>query len=163
LLGGPQCGILLGRKDLIERIRKNPLLRTFRVDKLTYAALEATLMEHLSGDPTSIPVEYMLSIPPEEIMRRCNQIIAQIASSNLVLDVVPVASLVGGGTAPKATLQSCAISVQHVSLTAAELLVTLRQLETPIVGRIADETVLLDLRTVPPRFDPDLTRLLCNL
>jgi len=163
LLGGPQCGILVGRNDLIERIRKNPLLRAFRVDKLTYAALEATLLEHLSEDPMSIPVERMLSLLPEELMRRCREIAGQVASSKLVLDVVPVASLIGGGTAPKATLQSCALSVRHVSLTAAELLATLRRLDPPIVGRIADESVLLDLRTVPPHFDSEFVCLLSSL
>lgn len=163
LLGGPQCGILVGRCDLIQRIRKNPLLRAFRVDKLTYAALEATLLVHLSEAPGSIPVERMLGIPPEEIMRRCRQISGQIASSHLVLDVVPVASLVGGGTAPRASLQSCAIFVRHSSLSAAELLAALRKLDPPIVGRIADDTVLLDLRTVHPRFDADLVRLLNDL
>jgi L-seryl-tRNA(Ser) seleniumtransferase len=163
LLGGPQCGILVGRNDLIERIRRNPLLRAFRVDKLIYAVLEATLLEHLSEDPSSIPVERMLSLPPEELMRRCREIAGQVVSSKLVLDVVPVASLIGGGTAPKATLQSCALSVRHASLTAAELLATLRRLDPPIVGRIADESVLLDLRTVPPHFDSDLVGHLSSL
>ncbi len=163
LLGGPQCGILVGRSDLIERIRKNPLHRAFRVDKLTYAALEATLLEHLSEDPVSIPVERMLSLPPEELMRRCREIAGKVVSSKLVLDVVPVASLVGGGTAPKASLQSCALSVRHASLVASELLATLRRLDPPIVGRISDESVLLDLRTVPPHFDSDLVGLLSRL
>jgi L-seryl-tRNA(Ser) seleniumtransferase len=163
LLGGPQCGILVGRMDLIERIRKNPLLRAFRVDKLTYAALEATLLERLSEDPKSIPVERMLSIPPEELMSRCRQITGQIASSHLVLDVVPVASLVGGGTAPRASLPSCAISLRHDSQSASELLATLRRFDPPIVGRIADDTVLLDLRTVHPRFDAALASLLSSL
>jgi L-seryl-tRNA(Ser) seleniumtransferase len=163
LLGGPQCGILVGRIDLIERIRNNPLLRAFRVDKLTYAALETILLEHLSEDPLSIPVERTLSLPPEELMRRCRDIAAQVASSRVVLDVAPVASLIGGGTAPKATLQSCALSVRHASLTASELLATLRRLDPPIVGRIADESVLLDLRTVPPHFDPEFVRLLSSL
>jgi L-seryl-tRNA(Ser) seleniumtransferase len=162
LLGGPQCGILVGRKDLIERIRKNPLLRAFRVDKLTYAALQATLLEHLSDDPTSIPIERMLSIRPEELMRRCHEIASQIVSTHLTVDVVPVASLIGGGTAPKALLESCAISLRHATL-AAELLATLRKLDPPIVGRIADDTTLLDLRTVPPRFDAALVSLLNSL
>ena len=101
LLGGPQCGILVGRKDLIERIRKNPLLRAFRVDKLTYAALEATLMEHLQEDSKSLPVERMLSIPPEELMRRCREIADQIVSTTLAVDVLPVASLVGEEPHPR--------------------------------------------------------------
>jgi L-seryl-tRNA(Ser) seleniumtransferase len=163
LLGGPQCGILVGRRDLIERIRKNPLFRAFRVDKLTYAALEATLMEYLSEDTTTIPIERMLSIVPEELRSRCRQIAGQIACTDLVVDVVPVASLIGGGTAPRASLESYAIKVWHVSLTAAELLAELRKLEPPIIGRIADDTVLLDLRTVPPDFDGDLALLLSRL
>jgi L-seryl-tRNA(Ser) seleniumtransferase len=163
LLGGPQCGILVGRNDLIDRIRNNPLLRAFRVDKLTYAALEATLQEHLSEDPGSIPVERMLSLPPDELMRRCREISVQVLSTKLLLDVVPVASIVGGGTAPKATLQSCGLSVRHTSLTAIGLLATLRQLDPPIVGRIVDESVLLDLRTVPPHFDSEFARLLNSL
>jgi len=96
-------------------------------------------------------------------MRRCRQIAGQIVRPDLVLDVVPVASLIGGGTAPKASLQSFAISVRHVTLTAAELLAELRKLEPPIIGRIADDTVLLDLRTVPPDFDADLASLLSSL
>lgn len=166
LLGGPQCGILVGRTKLIERIRSNPLLRAFRVDKLTYAALEATLLERLTDDATSIPTERILSAPAEEIMGRCREItreIASIASGDLVFDVVPVASLVGGGTAPRASLQSCAISLRHVSLTAAELLAALRKFEPPIIGRIADNAVLLDMRTVPPHFDSDLVSLLSSL
>jgi L-seryl-tRNA(Ser) seleniumtransferase len=84
-------------------------------------------------------------------------------SSHLHLDLLPVASLIGGGTAPKASLPSCALSVRHVSFTAAELLATLRGLDPPIVGRITEETVLLDLRTVPSHFDADLVTLLSSL
>ena len=163
LLGGPQCGILVGRIDLIDRIRKNPLLRALRVDKLTYAALEGTLLEHLSEETSSIPVERMLSVRPEDLMRRCREVAERINSSQLIFDIVPVASLVGGGTAPKATLQSCAISLRHTSFPAVELLSRLRKLEPPIIGRISDDTVLLDLRTVPPEFDDDLASLLSSL
>jgi L-seryl-tRNA(Ser) seleniumtransferase len=163
LLGGPQCGILVGRIDLIDRIRKNPLLRALRVDKLTYAALESTLLEHLSEETSSIPVERMLGVRPEDLMRRCHEVAEHINSSRLVFDIVPVASLVGGGTAPKATLQSCAISLRHTSFPAVELLSRLRKLEPPIIGRISDDTVLLDLRTVPPDFDEELASLLTSL
>jgi L-seryl-tRNA(Ser) seleniumtransferase len=163
LLGGPQCGILVGRRDLIDRIRKNPLLRALRVDKLTYAALEATLLEHLSGETGSIPVERMLAIRPEELMRRCREITERVSCSQLVLDVVPVTSLVGGGTAPKATLQSCAISLRHISLSTGEVLANLRRLKPPVIGRISDDAVLLDLRTVPPDFDEELASLLTSL
>ena len=163
LLGGPQCGILVGRIDLIDRIRKNPLLRALRVDKLTYAALEATLLEHLSVEASSIPVERMLSVRPEDLMRRCREVVERIDSSQMVFDIVPVASMVGGGTAPKATLQSFAISLRHASLPALELLSRLRKLEPPIIGRISDDTVLLDLRTVPPGFDEELASLLKSL
>jgi L-seryl-tRNA(Ser) seleniumtransferase len=163
LLGGPQCGILVGRRDLIERIRKNPLLRALRVDKLTYAALEATLFERLTEASASVPVKRMLGITPEEIMRRCRDVAEKAGSSRVALDVVPVDSLVGGGTAPKATLPSCAISLRHSSLTASELLGALRKLEPPIIGRIEDDVVLLDLRTVPSSFDGDLVSLLSSL
>jgi L-seryl-tRNA(Ser) seleniumtransferase len=96
-------------------------------------------------------------------MRRCREVSERINSAQLVLDVVPVASLVGGGTAPKATLQSCAISLRHTSFPAVELLSRLRKLEPPIIGRISDDTVLLDLRTVPHDFDEELASLLTRL
>ncbi len=82
LLGGPQCGLLVGRVDLIDRIRKNPLLRAFRVDKLTYAALEATLMDHLSEKP--IPIISMLHAPALEILRRCEWVAGQVTSAGQV-------------------------------------------------------------------------------
>ena len=153
LLGGPQCGLLVGRIDLIQKIQKNPLLRAFRVDKLTYAGLEATLQEHLSGQPDSLPLFRMLSVAPAELMRRCRQIADQIHSARLAIDVVPVESLVGGGTAPKATLPSCAIALRHASLSAEGLASALRQLDPPVIGRISEDSVLLDLRTVNPEFD----------
>lgn len=163
LLGGPQCGILVGRIDLIERIRKNPLLRAFRVDKLTYAALEATLIAYLAGEDGSIPAQRMLAILPEDLMRRCREIVDHAVSANLALNIVPVASLVGGGTAPKASLPSHGLSLRHVSLTAAELMATMRKLNPPIIGRIADDAVLLDLRTVPPHFDAELASILTSI
>lgn len=158
LLGGPQCGLLVGRQDLVARIRKNPLLRTFRVDKLSYAVLEATLLR-----PASTPLMRMISAPAEEIERRCREVVSGLQTDRLRIDVVPVESAVGGGTAPNARLKSFAISLRHTHLTAPDLLSSLRRLNSPIIARIAEDKVLLDLRTVHPRSDSTLIRLLQQL
>jgi L-seryl-tRNA(Ser) seleniumtransferase len=160
LLGGPQCGILVGRKDLIRRIRENPLFRALRVDKLTYAALEATLMDYLADKYESIPIVRMLRISPQEIQTRCEQIVSQLDASGLTAEVVPVESLIGGGTAPKAKLQSYAIALRHPVIGAADLLYALRHSEPPIIGRVSEDRVLLDLRTVDANFDPALEQIL---
>jgi L-seryl-tRNA(Ser) seleniumtransferase len=160
LLGGPQCGLLVGRTDIIQRIKKNPMLRAFRVDKLTYAALEATLFDYLSASPEELPLHALLSARPEELMRRCQHIAGQVRSGPFSIGVVPVESLVGGGTAPKATLSSCALALRHASKTAEELSSALRRLDPPVIGRISDDMVYLDLRTVPPSFDSTMVSLL---
>jgi L-seryl-tRNA(Ser) seleniumtransferase len=158
LLGGPQCGLLVGRVDLIDRIRKNPLLRAFRVDKLTYAALEATLMDHLLEKP--IPIVSMVHAPALEILKRCEWVAGQVCSSDLFAEAVPVLSLIGGGTAPAARLQSSAVSLRHPTLQPQALLRALRGLDPPVIGRVCEDTVLLDLRTVEPEFDVKLVSLL---
>lgn len=163
LLGGPQCGLLVGRTELIQKIRKNPMMRAFRVDKLTYAALEATLFDYRSGTLDHIPTHRMLGIHPQELMQRCQQIASEIQAPQLAIEVVPVDSLVGGGTAPRATLPSCALALRHASMPAEELSSALRRLDPPIVARIANDTVYLDLRTVLPRFDSILITLLGGL
>jgi L-seryl-tRNA(Ser) seleniumtransferase len=160
LLGGPQCGLLVGRVDLIERIRKNPLLRAFRVDKLTYAALEATLMDYLMEKAESIPVVKMLHASSLEILRRCEWVADQVHSDTLFAEAVPVLSLIGGGTAPAARLQSSAVSLRHATLQPQVLLQALRELDPPVIGRVSDDAVLLDLRTVEPEFDAILASLL---
>ena len=158
LLGGPQCGLLVGRVDLIDRIRKNPLLRAFRVDKLTYAALQGTLMDHLLQKP--IPIVRMLHTSALEVLRRCEWIAGQVCSSDLLAEAVPVLSLIGGGTAPAARLQSSAVSLRHATLSPQTLLQRLRRLDPPVIGRVSEESVLLDLRTVEPEFDAGLVALL---
>jgi L-seryl-tRNA(Ser) seleniumtransferase len=160
LLGGPQCGLLIGRKDLIERIKHNPLLRTYRADKLTYAALEATLLDHVSSAPDSIPTLRMIGLNAEEIRIRCNWIASQIPPEDLFVDVVPVMSVIGGGTTPDARLSSYALSLRHAALAADELLSTLRQSNPAVIGRINEGRVLLDLRTVDADSDISLAALL---
>ena len=163
LLGGPQCGLLIGRSDLIARIRKNPLMRAFRVDKLTYAALEATLFEYLSGSIEKIPLMRMLSLPVEQIEQRCRALAEQIGSDRLRAEVVAVESVVGGGTAPNTRLASYAVALAHADMGADELLKQLRTAEPPIVGRISEDKVMLDLRTVPAHVDETIRRVLEEL
>ena len=160
LLGGPQCGLLIGSAELVQRIRKNPLYRTYRVDKLTYAALEATLMDYASQKDLSIPVQRMLKAAAAEIFERCEWVSGQVNCAELAAEAVPVQSLIGGGTAPTARLQSAAVSLRHAMLQPQALLLALRRLEPPVVGRIHDDRVLLDLRTVEPEFDQTLALLL---
>jgi L-seryl-tRNA(Ser) seleniumtransferase len=162
LLGGPQCGILIGRKHLVEKIRKDPLFRTYRVDKLTYAALEGTLAGYLSDAPESIPVVRMLQLSPEQIRARCEQIVRQVKATGLSVEVVLVESVIGGGTAPRAKLGSFAVSLKHSTLGANDLLRTLRRASPAIVGRITDDGVLLDLRTVDPESDASLIDVLSD-
>jgi L-seryl-tRNA(Ser) seleniumtransferase len=163
LLGGPQCGLLIGRIDLIERIRKNPLLRAFRVDKLTYAALEATLMDHLLDRGESLPVVKMLHATSAELRIRCEQIAVQIQSDSLTTKVVHVQSVIGGGTAPTARLDSSALALCHRAHSCDELMLYLRKLDPPVIGYISEDRVLLDLRTVEPEFDAALGTLLKRL
>ena len=160
LLGGPQCGLLIGTADLVQKMRKNPLYRAFRADKLTYAALEATLTDYASERHSSIPVYRMLNASATEVFNRCEWISHQVNSPELTAQPVPVLSLVGGGTAPTARLQSAAVSLHHQVLHPQELLLALRRLDPPVVGRIHEDEVLLDLRTVEPEFDATLASLL---
>lgn len=163
LMGGPQCGLLVGRTDLITRIRKNPLLRAFRGDKLTYAALEGTLTEYLGGTQANIPLMRMLRVPAEEIEKRCNAILASISSANLTVAIVPVESVIGGGAAPNARLSSYALAIRHQNIAADELLKKLRRSDPPVIGRIAEDAVMLDLRTVPSGMDETIARALEQL
>jgi len=160
LFGGPQCGLLVGRTHLIERIRANPLFRTFRVDKLTYAALEATLMDYLQARFDSIPVVNMLRLSQEEILRRCERIAAELHSAALTVEVIPVESLIGGGTAPAARLPSAALALRHKSLSLPAFSLALRRLQPPVIARVSEDRLLLDLRTVERNLDAKLVSLL---
>jgi L-seryl-tRNA(Ser) seleniumtransferase len=156
LLGGPQCGLLLGRHDLLDRIGANPLFRALRVDKLTYAALEATLLSYASHQEDLIPTIRMLRISKEDLSRRCESIRDAIKTDMLEISVVPVKSVIGGGTTPGAALDGFALSLQHHTLTPLELLAALRRQTPPVIGRVQEDCVLLDLRTVPPEQDRTL-------
>ncbi len=153
LLGGPQCGLLLGRPGLMQTIRVNPLFRALRVDKLTYAALEATLLSYAIGNEESIPTIRMLRLTEENLRLRCEALLPTIAIEALEVSVVPVKSVIGGGTTPRATLNSFALSLRPRTISPLSLLTALRLQTPPVVARVQDGCVLLDLRTIPPHQD----------
>src|SRR5579871_192088 len=153
LLGGPQAGILSGRSDLITKMRSNSLFRALRVDKLTYAALEATLLSYVKGDHALIPALRMMHMSKEEIGKRADHFVRQIQAAKLSVEIVDGASLIGGGAAPSATLPTRLIAITHKDLSADEMMMGLRNSDPPIVARVEDGRVLLDLSTVFPEQD----------
>ncbi len=163
LLGGPQCGIIVGQPQLIEKIAKNPLMRAFRVCKLTYAALEGTLMDYLTENLQSIPVTRMLALSAKEIRDRCERLAGSLQCEALTVDVVASNALIGGGTTPGKKLNSFALVVRHVSLPPDQLAARLRESDPPVIPRIRKDSVLLDLRTVSPESDIELAQVLRSL
>jgi L-seryl-tRNA(Ser) seleniumtransferase len=148
LLGGPQAGLLSGRADLIARMRANSLFRALRVDKLTYAALEATLLAYVKRDHDAIPTLKMMRLTKEEIGRRAEALVAQARSAKLDIEVRDGESVIGGGAAPSSVLPTRLLRVSCVGLSADELAARLRASDPPIVVRVEQGRVLLDLRTV---------------
>jgi L-seryl-tRNA(Ser) seleniumtransferase len=160
LLGGPQCGILVGAKTYIERIRSNPLFLAMRVGKLTYAALEVTLLAYLAGAEESIPAIAMMRASSDAIKSRCLVMAESLCSNKASVEVVPTQSFIGGGTTPGASLPSFAVSVRHESVSESVFASQLRSLNPAVMTRSHEGRVLLDLRTVAPREDAMLTELL---
>ena len=151
LLGGPQAGLITGRSDLVARIRGNPLFRALRVDKLTYAALEATLLAYVHRQYEAIPALRMISTPAEEIEARAQAFVARLRSTEgLECQVIDGESVTGGGAAPGATLRTRLIACTSPEHSAEELAERLRLGEPPVVARVEEGRVLLDLRTVFP-------------
>jgi len=162
LLGGPQAGIIVGRAEAIGRIRRHPLMRALRVDKLTYAALEATLLEYAAGRASvSVPVQRMLAATAEEIRARAETVAAEISRlDGWRVELRSGASAVGGGSAPGVALPTCLMAIEKSGFTADTLEARLRDLTPPLVARIEDGRVVLDLRTVTLEEDARLPALL---
>jgi L-seryl-tRNA(Ser) seleniumtransferase len=160
LLGGPQAGIIAGRSDLITTIRRHPLMRAMRVDKMTYAALEATLQEYVTGRAAdTVPAMRMLSADVEEIRRRAREIIDRL-DRNVSGELADGVSAVGGGSAPGSTLPTVLIAATHGTASVSQLESLLRHSDPHVIGRIQDERVMLDLRTVLPEHDERLLGIL---
>ncbi len=160
LLGGPQAGILSGRSDLIARMRTNSLFRALRVDKLTYAGLEATLLAYVKRNYAAVPVLRMMSLSKAEIAARAQAVAQTVQSSQLSLQMQDGESLIGGGAAPSATLPTRLLAISHRNLSANELAARLRGSDPPIVARVEESRVLIDLRTVGPEQDESVAHAL---
>jgi L-seryl-tRNA(Ser) seleniumtransferase len=158
LLGGPQAGIIAGKAVYIDRLRKHPLYRALRLDKLAYSALEATLdVYRRDGASSEIPVQKMLSLKSDEIGRRAERFVAGLkGKGNLRFEISDGVSAVGGGAAPSAQLHTRLIALTHENMTAPRLELTLRQSKPPIITRIVDNKVMIDLRTVTEAEESEL-------
>jgi L-seryl-tRNA(Ser) seleniumtransferase len=154
LLGGPQAGIILGARAVLDRVRKNPLTRSYRVDKLTLAALEATLA--LYRDPArairEIPVLAQLTESVSALRQRAKRLRAAVGDSRI--EVVDTKASVGGGAFPTAEIPSAGLAIAGRAEAVEQ---RLRGNDPPIIGRIAEGRVILDLRTVTPAEDVDVT------
>jgi L-seryl-tRNA(Ser) seleniumtransferase len=163
LLGGPQAGLIVGKSAIIDRLRKHSLYRALRVDKLTLAALQATLDAHRRGNLTEIPTLQMFALTSIQIAERAERFIANLKMDNFTLSLIDGESAIGGGSAPNTHPATTLIAVEHQQLTADEIERRLRQSQPPIISRVSEGKVLLDLRTVMPRDEPDLAQALSHL
>jgi L-seryl-tRNA(Ser) seleniumtransferase len=169
LLGGPQAGIIAGKEEFIGRLRKHPLYRALRVDKLAYAALEATLDSYRREAARSeIPVQLMLSLSEDEIAARVSRFTAELQKKlgmkkNLKFEISNGESAVGGGAAPSAHLQTKLIPITSSTMKAPRLELALRQSDPPVIARIVNDKVVIDLRTVAEEEEPELLTVLADL
>jgi len=151
LLGGVQSGLIVGKKDLIDQLKKNPLKRALRVDKLTLAVLNSTL--RLYEDPETLhrtlPLLKTLTIPEAELLERAEKIKAALNES-CTTDTRTSKVQIGSGALPDKTVDSIALVVEHKTLSAENLLKELRKLSTPVIGRIKEDKVWLDMRGADP-------------
>jgi L-seryl-tRNA(Ser) seleniumtransferase len=164
LLGGPQAGLILGRADLMAKLKKHPLIRALRVDKTTLAALQATLLAYLENKAVDeIPVWRMIAADTRQLSRRASKwrTALQPALTNIQMDVVDSASTVGGGSLPGQTLPTKALAISGIPIDA--LAEKLRQFDPPIIARIEDDRLLFDPRTVLPEQEQTLITVLSTV
>jgi L-seryl-tRNA(Ser) seleniumtransferase len=157
LLGGPQAGIAVGRAERIAALRTHPLMRALRPDKLTIAALLATLETYRDGDAEKeLPVWRMIAATPRAIATRARTLAATLLAAGIPAEVIEVRSTVGGGSLPEETQPSFAVAIGGTP--AMRVAAALRSAEPPVISRIVDERVALDLRSVLPEDDEVLAR-----
>jgi L-seryl-tRNA(Ser) seleniumtransferase len=153
LLGGPQAGLIVGRRDLVDALRRNPLYRALRVDKMTLAALDAVLALHESGHAREeIPVLRMLAQEAETVRTRAVALADRLRTHHprASFEVVDGVSAVGGGAAPATEVETALLTLAHATLGPDSLAARLRGGSPPVIVRVADGRVVVDLRTVGP-------------
>jgi L-seryl-tRNA(Ser) seleniumtransferase len=165
LLGGPQAGIIVGRREVIARLKRNPLTRALRIDKFTLAGLEAVLRLYQDERQAlrQIPTLAMLSLTREEIAtkaRRLKRLLAKPLAGHCRVGILPAVSRVGGGALPEYDLPTVAVSLEPAPFSVNDLEVRLRLAPEPVVGRIENDLFLLDLRTVA---DSEIKRLAATI
>ncbi|MDI6889436.1 MAG: L-seryl-tRNA(Sec) selenium transferase [Thermodesulfovibrionales bacterium] len=152
LLGGPQGGVIVGKREYIEKIQKNPLTRALRIDKLTLAGFEATLMEYIEEEKAikNIPTLRMLLQKPEEIRRRANRIAKKLKKEikDAHIEVMADSSRAGGGALPEVDLPTCIVSIKSDKISVNEFEERLRKGNPPIIARIKEGFLIIDVRTV---------------
>jgi L-seryl-tRNA(Ser) seleniumtransferase len=161
LLGGPQAGIIVGKKALVDRLRAHPLMRALRADKIAFAALEATLAEYAAGrERETIPVQRMLHLDADAIESRAHSMAERLAAAGWRVAIMSGASAVGGGSAPGLQLPTALLSLSREDDSPDRIERWLRSLDPPVIARIEHDRVVLDLRTVRPEEDRTLVSLL---
>jgi len=153
LLGGPQAGIILGKREILRKIKSNPLNRALRIDKLTLAALEATLIQYLNPETAMSEIRTLraLTAPVSEMVRMARRLLGGLRRLNLdgfTFSLQKGVSLAGGGSLPTQEIPTMLISVRSAPLPVNKIEEHLRQLDVPIIARIAEDELLLDLRTL---------------
>ncbi len=164
LLGGPQAGLVVGRKDLIAKIARHPLARALRIDKLTLAALESTLRLYLQPDQAleRLPILRMFNADPQAQKLRCQQLVERLQAEELPLSVTLVEDFcrVGGGSMPLVELPDWAVAINSATLSADTLARRLRSFSPAVVARVQNDSLLVNLRAVADEEDDLLTQLL---
>ncbi len=163
LLGGPQAGIIVGRREYVDIVSSHPLARAVRIDKMSMAALSATMLHYIRDEPTEkVPIWRMISASLEELRQRAHKWKENAAPWT---NIVASRSAIGGGSLPGETVESVALSIncEMVGLSAEEILTSLRESAEPIIGRIEGDNVLLDVRTVLPKQDGSVIAALKSL
>jgi L-seryl-tRNA(Ser) seleniumtransferase len=149
MLGGPQAGILTGKREPLDKIRRNPLFRALRVDKLTISVLEATIALYLRDDLDAIPALRMMRVSREEIASRAARLAERIAAEpGYAVQIEDGESVIGGGSTPGQSLPTKLLAVTHTRHSAQDLEALLRRNSPPVIARIERDRLLLDLRTV---------------